>query len=129
MQYVMTVSIDEKRWAELVENQEIGPAISRDLWSWYEELAKCGRIQGAGRLRPSSTATTVRESNGRFLVTDGPFAETKEVLGGFHILECENQEEAVVLAKSFPGLKVDGIAAGFAIEVRPLVPFEELQPR
>jgi hypothetical protein len=114
MQYLMTVSIDEKRWAELVENQEIGPAISRDLWRWYEELAKNGRIRGAGRLRPSSTATTVRESKGRFLITDGPFAETKEVLGGFHLLECNTQEEAAEVAKSFPGLRVDGTT----VEVR-----------
>lgn len=108
MQYLMTVSIDEKRWAELAENQDVGPGVSRALWSWYEELAKSGRIQGAGRLRPSSTATTVRESKGRFLIMDGPFAETREVLGGFHLLECTTQEEAVEVAKSFPGLRVDG---------------------
>lgn len=82
--------------------------------AWHEELVKTGKsLRGSG-LQPSSTATTFRMQDGKVIVTDGPFAETKEVLGGFETLECESLDEALEIASRFPGLK-----AGGALEVRP----------
>jgi hypothetical protein len=69
---------------------------------------------GAARLRPSSNATTVRVREGELLVSDGPFAETKEQMGGFDIIECASVDEAVEIAARHPA------AASGAIEVRPL---------
>ena len=68
----------------------------------------------ADRLQPASAATTVRIRNGETLVTDGPFAETKEQLGGYYVLECENIDEALEYAAKIPAAE-DG-----SIEVRPV---------
>jgi hypothetical protein len=84
--------------------------------AWHEEIVKSGNTRGAVGLQPISTATSVRQKNGRAVVTDGPFAETKEVLGGFEILDCESLDEALVIAKRFPALQ-----AGATVELRPLV--------
>lgn len=124
MQFLMLIHLDEPRWAEFLANDPTASAMSHELWSWYEERARSGKILTAGRLRESSTATTVRRAKGRPVITDGPFAETKEVLGGFEIVECKDLDEAMAITKTFPAL-----SAGLALEVRPLVPMEELRPR
>ncbi len=71
-------------------------------------------------LHPVSTATTVRVRDGKQLTTDGPFAETKEVLGGFYILNCKDLDEAIEMAGKIPGAKQG------AIEVRPVVDFSQM---
>lgn len=114
MQFLMMVYLDEQRWAEFVAKSETASAMSHELWNWYEERARSGKILTAGRLRESSTATTVRQAEGRPVITDGPFAETKEVLGGFHLLECQDRNEAIAIARTFPGLRLDGAV----VEVR-----------
>ena len=125
MQYLMMVYIDEQRWAKLTERQEMQRAMQHKLWSWYEDRVKRGQTNGAGRLRDSATATTVREFKGRHVITDGPFAETKEVLGGFHVLECKDRAEAIAIAGTFPGLEVEGTT----VEVRPVMTGDEEQRR
>ena len=69
---------------------------------------------GGGQLQPTSAATSVRVRNGETLVTDGPFAETKEALGGFYLLECASREEALEWAKKVP------ISEGGYVDVRPV---------
>jgi hypothetical protein len=76
-------------------------------------LVKSGHARAAVGLHPVSTAATVREQQGKPMVTDGPFAETREVLGGYEIVECQDLDEAIAIAKRFPALRV-----GFAMEVR-----------
>ncbi len=84
--------------------------------AYYGELAERGIVQVAERLRPTSTATTVRVKDGKRLVTDGPFAETKERLGGINIFECKDLDEAIELAARFPT-----VAAGHGcMEIRPI---------
>jgi len=82
-----------------------------------EDAARRGILRGAEPLSPTSTATTVRVENGRPLITDGPFAETKEQLAGYYILDCENLDEAIEWAARIPtGCK----GAEGSIEIRPL---------
>jgi hypothetical protein len=83
------------------------------------EATKRGVFRGAEPLMPTSTATTVRTANGKVMIIDGPFAETKEQLGGYYILECETLEEAVEWAKRIP--TECGGAAG-SIEIRAIRP-------
>jgi hypothetical protein len=84
--------------------------------AYYGEMAERGILQVAERLRPSAAATTVRVKDGSVLVTDGPFAETKEQLGGLNIFECKDLDEAIEVASRFPT-----VAAGQGcIEIRPI---------
>jgi len=82
--------------------------------AWDAEVDGRGIRRGGARLRPSSHAATVRLRHGEVLVSDGPYAETKEQMGGFDIIECPSIEEAVKIAARHPA------AARGAIEVRPL---------
>ena len=79
---------------------------------WFEEQAKAGRITGGAELQGPNTATTVRIKNGKAIVTDGPYIEAKEIIGGFAIVEVKDLDEALAMAKAWP--------AG-AVEVRPVV--------
>ena len=109
------VYIDEQRWAEVSKDER--NRVHEACGKWHEELVKSGHSLGATGLQPVSTATTVREKNGKVVTTDGPFAETKEVLGGFEIVECKDLDEAIAIAKRFPSFH-----AGLTMEIRPLVP-------
>lgn len=86
-------------------------------WTVMQETAKRGIFRGAEPLKPTSTATTVRMAGGKPMVTDGPFAETKEHLAGYYILDCENLDEAIAWASRIPsGCK----GAEGCIEIRPI---------
>jgi len=84
------------------------------IQEWDAEVDKRGIRRGGARLRPSSDASTVRVRNGEVLVSDGPFAETKEQIGGFDIIECPSLDQALEIAAMHP------VAASGAVEVRPL---------
>jgi hypothetical protein len=81
-----------------------------------QEATQKGVLHGAEPLAPTSTATTVRVQNGKTLITDGPFAETKEHLAGYYILECENLDEAIEWAARIPTKCQGGEGC---IEIRP----------
>jgi hypothetical protein len=88
-------------------------------WSVMDETSRLGIFRGAEPLRPTSTATTVRIADGKATITDGPFAETKEQLGGYYILDCQNLDEAIAWASKIPtGCK----GAYGSVEIRPLEP-------
>ncbi len=87
-----------------------------------EDAAQKGVLHGAGPLAPVETATTVRVNNGQVMVTDGPFAETKEHLAGYYILECENLDEAIEWAARIPTQCQGGDGC---IEIRPMRIFPE----
>lgn len=105
--------IDEKLWTGMPESQQ--NAIMREYDVWARDVVNSGRYRTGAKLGPSSSATTIRARNGKPVTTDGPFAETKEQIGGFHLLECADLDEAISIAKRIPTLKVGG-----TIEVRPL---------
>jgi len=86
---------------------------------WGEDLARRGKIHGGGGLRPPSEATTIRVRDGEVLLTDGPFTEAKEQVGGYVVLECDDLDEALEIAARHPA------ATYGSIEVRPIVVPEE----
>jgi hypothetical protein len=92
--------------------------------SLLEESARRGVLKAADPLAPSNTATTVRVENGKVLVTDGPFAETKEQLAGYYILECRDLDEALDWAAKIP-TSCQG-APGY-VEVRPIRDMRKVQ--
>ena len=77
-------------------------------------MGKRGVLQGGERLRPTTDATTVRVHNGEVITTDGPFAETKEQVGGICLVDCRDLDEAIEVAAKIPGARIG------AIEVRPI---------
>ncbi|MFS1299563.1 YciI family protein [Streptosporangium longisporum] len=83
---------------------------------WAEEMRRRNVLRGGGGLRPPADATTVRVRDDEVLLTDGPFAETREQIGGYCLIECADLDEAIEIAARHP-------AAGYGtIEIRPLLP-------
>lgn len=81
---------------------------------FIDDIRRSGHFVGANRLKPADTATTLRVRNGRVTVTDGPFVETKEQLGGYFIIEAGDLDEAVAVASRIPGARIG------CVEVRPI---------
>jgi hypothetical protein len=113
MHYMLMCCIDEAAWGAMASAARDG--VMRDYESLIDDLVKNGRYVSGGKLRPVATATTVRHKAGRPVLTDGPFAETKEQLGGYHVVECADIDEAIAVAQRIPTLRVGG-----TVEVRPL---------
>ncbi|BCJ76102.1 transcription initiation protein [Catellatospora sp. IY07-71] len=111
MKYMMLVCTD----LEPDTDRENEP----DIDVWVAENDAAGRRVFGNQLAPKSAATTVRVRNGRLLVTDGPFAETREVIVGFDLLECADLDEAIEVARAHP------MARGGRLELRPLADFEQ----
>jgi hypothetical protein len=110
MQYLLLIYDEEKRWSKGYDNSELA-----EYRAFGKEFAPA--IQGGNALQPTGTATTVRVRNGKTLTTDGPFAETKEQLGGFYLIEARDQKEAEAIAAKIPGARFG------SIEVRPIMKF------
>ncbi len=115
MRYMLMVYGVEDAPAEPVTPEALTAAYAAH-GAFYGEMVQRGIYQLAERLRPTVTATTVRIHNGQPLVTDGPFAETKERLGGINIFECKDLDEAIEVASRFPSL-VEGRGS---VEIRPI---------
>jgi hypothetical protein len=113
MQYLLMCCFDEKKWEGIPESQRDG--IMQEYGEWIQGTAKSGHYLAGAKLQRTSSATTVRAKNGKPVITDGPFAETKEQLGGYHLLECKDLDEALSIAGRIPTLRVGG-----TIEVRPI---------
>jgi hypothetical protein len=114
MQYMMMCCIEEKRWEALPEASR--EAIMRDYGAWVAEVERQGQHRLSARLSSTASARTVRHSNGRAIATDGPFAETKEQFGGYHLVECRDLDEAIALAKRIPTLPFGGVVEVRAVE-------------
>ena len=113
MQYLLLCCFDEARWDALPAAERDG--VMRDYGALIESLGKSGHYVSGAKLASPRAATTLRERSGKPVVTDGPFAETKEQLGGYHLIECRDLDEALSIAQRIPTLRVGG-----TIEVRPL---------
>jgi hypothetical protein len=111
MQYMLLIYGDEKIWAGMSES-EINEMMQGYV-DYSNELAASGVLRGGSELAPVSTATTVRVRNGKALTTDGPFAETKEQLGGYYLIDVANLDEAIKWAAKIPS------AVNGSIEIRP----------
>jgi hypothetical protein len=119
MQYMLMCCFDENAWNKLPEQQR--DKIMRDYGDWVQSLAASGRLRGGARLQPTSSAKTVRMKNGAPIFSDGPFVETKEQLGGFHLVECAGLDEALEMAARIPTLPAGGV-----VEVRSVAELEGL---
>lgn len=112
MQYLLTIYVNEAGFTQLTkEQQEQGLAAYA---AYTEALKKAGAYAGSNRLRPTSTATTVRVTDGKSQVLDGPFADSKEQLGGYFLIDAPDLDAAISWAARCPG------ASHGTIEVRPI---------
>lgn len=113
MQYMLLIYSDEEGWARMPEAERNG--IIQEYFALTSELQERGEYVAGAPLQPTSAATTVRLRDGEQLVTDGPFAETKEQLGGYYLVETESVDEALEWATKIPA------ARHGSIEVRPVM--------
>jgi hypothetical protein len=109
VKYMMLVCIDESVELSPEETAQIGPATD----AWVQEMERRGVRLDGQRLRPVSDATTVQVRGGELLLCDGPFAETKEQIAGYDVLECADLDEAIEVAAKHP------VATFGVLEVRP----------
>jgi hypothetical protein len=118
MRYLLTIYGDESGW------NDVTPEQSQEIMAAYgafgEAAQKAGVLLGGEGLQPTSTATTVRVRNDETITTDGPFAETREQLGGYYLLDCKDLDEAIGWAARIPG------AQGGSVEVRPVMDYEAM---
>ena len=116
MKYLLTIISDESQWANAT------PRELQEMMSAYDaftrEVTAAGVMLGGEGLSPSGTATTVRVRHDEVVTSDGPFAETREQLGGYYLLDCGTEEEAIGWAARMPGAHYG------AVEVRPVMDYE-----
>jgi hypothetical protein len=114
MQYLLLIHDDEQAWERLSE--EAQNEVVQAYGAFTTEIRESGAYVGSNRLAPTSAAATVRVRDGEQVVTDGPFAETKEQLGGYYLIEADSLDEALEWAAKIPSARTG------SIEVRPLLP-------
>jgi hypothetical protein len=120
MRYMLLVYSKESEMAGRTPEEEM--AIKVGHWSVMNETSRRGILRGAEPLKPTATATTLRMRDGKPLISDGPFAETKEQLAGYYILDCKDLDEALSWAAKIP---TSCKGADGCIEVRPLLPIPQ----
>jgi hypothetical protein len=114
MQYLLLIYGNEKRW-DKIDTPEREKVLG-EFQAFTQGIHKSGHLRGANELDLTSKAVTVRMRDGKSMVTDGPFAETKEQLGGYYLIEAKDQQEAIAIAARIPS------ARWGSIEVRPIIP-------
>jgi hypothetical protein len=114
MKYLCLIYSEESNWAS--HTQEQMAAMTAEYMAFTDDIRKSGHMLGGEALHPTNAATTVRVRNGKVSTTDGPFAETKEQLGGFYLVEAKDLNDAIQVASRIPGAKYG------SIEVRPIRP-------
>jgi hypothetical protein len=119
MNYLLLIYGNEKVQTNM--SKEEMEAVMREYVAYTEAMQKAGVMLAGEALHPTSAATTVRVQNDERIITHGPFAETKEQLGGYYVVNCNNLDEAIEWAARCPGAH-DG-----SIEVRPVVDFSQAQ--
>ena len=111
MQYLLLIYDNEAEMA--ARAVKLGDTMMAEYREFTDSILKSGNMKAGDALQPTSTATCVRIRNGKTLTTDGPFAETKEQLGGYYLLECADLDEALAWARKIP-------MPGGGVEVRPV---------
>jgi hypothetical protein len=118
VRYLCLIYADEKLQTANVPGPDGTPRKMNDAYAAYTKMViDRGVLRGGDALQPVATATSIRVRNGERMIVDGPFAETKEQLGGFYLLDCKDLDEAIELAGQIPG------AAIGTVEVRPVFEF------
>ena len=112
MRYLLLICSNETQIGAMSEAE--GSAMLAEYGKFMQEMGKRGVLLGGERLQPTATAATVQVRNGRALTSDGPFAETKEQLGGYFLVDCKDRDEALEITAKIPGARLG------SIEVRPI---------
>ena len=112
MRYMLLIYDDEQLWANMGEAERDG--IMAEYMAYSDEVFGAGVAKAGDALQPTSSATTVRIRDGQTLTTDGPFAETKEQLGGFYLVDVPSLDDAIEAAARIPGARTG------KIEIRPI---------
>jgi hypothetical protein len=118
MKYALLIYAAEKDWAE--KSKEEQGRIYNEYWAYSTELKKSGKMLSCEPLDPTPTATTIRVRNGKTVTTDGPFADTKEQLGGIYVIDVKDLNEAMAWAEKIPDARTG------SIEIRPLMNIPEM---
>jgi hypothetical protein len=113
MQYLLLIYRNEAEQAKM--DAAAGQTMRSDYGAFTQSIIQSGNFKAGDALQPSTTATTVRVRDGKTLTTDGPFAETREQLGGYYLVEAKDLDAALAIAARIPGAKVG------SIEVRPIL--------
>ena len=116
MQYLLLIYTNEAEMA--ARTASAMASLSAEYTDFTKGIIQAGHFKAGDRLRPTSAATTVRVRSGQVAITDGPFAETREQLGGYYLVEAKNLDEATAVAARIPGAKHG------SIEVRPIWPMD-----
>lgn len=117
MRYICLIYDDENKIAAMPKAES--DKFMGDYFTFTDDIRKSGQFLAGEALQPTSTATTVRVRNGKVATTDGPFAETKEQLGGFYMIEAKDLNDAIKVAAKIPSARLG------TIEIRPIVEFEQ----
>jgi len=115
MRYLCLIYDEERKWAAMSKEQ--ADAVMGEYFAFTEDVKKSGHYVGGEALQPVSTATSVRVRGGKMSTTDGPFAETKEQLGGYYLINAKDLNDALQIASKIPGAKTG------TVEVRPIQEF------
>jgi hypothetical protein len=121
MRYMLLVYDVEAQWAAM--SQEEKGKIFGEYVALREDMVKKGNFLAGAPLQPTPTATTVRVRDGRVTTTDGPFAETREQLGGYYLIEAKDLDEALAFAGRVPGARMG------SVEVRPVLEMPAAKPQ
>jgi hypothetical protein len=113
MQYMLLIYDDQKIWNDMSPDER--GRMHRDYMDFTQAIKASGHLRGGDALQPTTTATTVRVRGGKTQTTDGPFAETKEQLGGYYLIEAKDLDEATQIATRIPSSRIG------SIEIRPVV--------
>ena len=113
MRYLLLIYENEKAWMSIPEDQQ--GAIFGEYMAFTESIKKSGNLLGGDPLQPTDTATCVRVREGKRMVTDGPFAETREQLGGYYLVDAKDLDEAIAIAERIPSARMG------TIEIRPIM--------
>lgn len=117
MRYLCLIYDDEKKWGTMPKAEM--DAMMGEYYAFTEGVKKSGHYVGGEALQPTATASTVRVRSGKISTTDGPFAETKEQLGGYYLITAKDLNDAIQVAARIPGAKTGGV------EVRPIMEFDQ----
>jgi hypothetical protein len=112
MQYLLMIYQNEAEYGKI--DAATGKKMMEEYGAFTQSIVQSGNFKAGDALQPTTTATTVRVRDGKTLTTDGPFAETREQLGGYYLVEAKDLDAAVAIAARIPGAKTG------SIEVRPI---------
>jgi hypothetical protein len=117
VRYLCLIYDDENKWGTMPKAE--ADAMLGEYFGFTEGIKQSGHYIGGEALQPTPTATTVRVRNGKISTTDGPFAETKEQLGGYYLINAKDLNDAIQVASRIPSAKIG------SIEVRPIMEFDQ----